>query len=109
MYEQKMIAGKEKQGRLRMVASPGAGNGAPRSSLKLYQDVELYLTQLDAGQSVEHPLRAGRYAWVQAARGSLTVNGMELKQGDGAALSGEPSVQIAGLSSGSEALLFDLA
>jgi redox-sensitive bicupin YhaK (pirin superfamily) len=110
MYEQKMIGGEEKQGKLRLVASPrgGNGNGAPAGSLKLYQDVELYLTQLDPGQSVEHPLAAGRYAWVQAARGSLTVNGQELKQGDGAALAGEPSVQIAGLSPASEALLFDL-
>jgi redox-sensitive bicupin YhaK (pirin superfamily) len=110
MYEQKMIGGEEKQGRLRLVASPrgGNGNGAPAGSLQLCQDVELYLTQLDPGQSVEHPLAAGRYAWVQAARGSLTVNGQELKQGDGAALASEPSVQIAGLSHGSEALLFDL-
>jgi redox-sensitive bicupin YhaK (pirin superfamily) len=110
MYGQKMIGGEEKQGKLRLVASPGGsnGNGVSAGSLKLYQDVELYLTQLDPGQRVEHPLSAGRYAWVQAARGSLTVNGQELKQGDGAALVGEPSVQLAGLSRGSEALLFDL-
>lgn len=111
MYDQKMIGGEEKQGKLRLVASPngGDGNRLPAGTLKLYQDVELYLTRLNPGQSVEHPLAAGRYAWVQAARGSLTVNGQELKEGDGAALAGEPSVQIAGLSRASEALLFDLS
>jgi len=110
MYEQKMIPGEEKQGRLRLVASPGGGNGngTPASSLKLYQDAKLYLTQLDPGQNVEHALGPGRYAWVQATRGNLMVSGLELKQGDGAALAGEPRVQISGLSRASEALVFDL-
>jgi redox-sensitive bicupin YhaK (pirin superfamily) len=49
----------------------------------------------------------GRHAWVQVARGAIAVNGQPLKQGDGAAISGEKELKIAGQEP-SEVLLFDL-
>ena len=67
----------------------------------------MYVTLLEsAEQRVEHALATGRHAWVHVARGSLSVNGQTLKAGDGAAISGEPKIEIAGAPSG-EALLFD--
>src|SRR5262249_15044015 len=107
MYEQKAIPAEEKKGKLRLVASPRGGNGS--NAVKLYQDAELYATELEPGQSVSHGLGKGRHAWVQAIRGSVTVNGHHLQAGDGAAISAEPRVEIAGLSEQGEALLFDLA
>jgi redox-sensitive bicupin YhaK (pirin superfamily) len=58
---------------------------------------------------VEHELREGRYAWIQVARGAVSVNGQELKAGDGAAVSKESKLEISGTADGSEVLLFDLA
>ena len=52
--------------------------------------------------------RPGRYGWLQVARGSVKLNGKELKQGDGAAISDEKQVTIEGVES-AEVLLFDLA
>jgi len=53
-------------------------------------------------------LAAGRRAWVHVARGSLTVNGVELSGGDAAAITDETRVE---LSAGkkAEVLVFDLA
>ncbi len=55
-----------------------------------------------------HTLAPGRHAWVQVARGSLTLNGQPLWQGDGAAGSAEPALRLIGLES-TEVLVFDLA
>lgn len=106
MYEQKTIPAEERTGKLRLIASPnGNGNGA----VKLYQNAELFTTELGASESVEHQLAPGRYAWVQVARGSVLLNGQELKAGDGAAVAQETALQLAAGKDGAEALLFDLA
>jgi quercetin 2,3-dioxygenase len=97
----------EKQGKLRLVASPSGGNGS--NAVKLYQDAELYTVALGKSESVTHALNEGRYAWVQVARGAVNVNGQELKAGDGAAVSKEAKLEISGAADGSEVLLFDLA
>ena len=54
-------------------------------------------------------LRAeGRHVWIQVARGSVTVNGELLEEGDGAALTGEVDVVLSAQGA-AEVLLFDLA
>ncbi len=103
-YEQKFFADDEKRGRLRLVASPEASDG----SVKIHQDVRLYASLLGAGEDVTHKLAAGRAAWVQVARGSVTLNGQRLDQGDAAAISDEVMVKLAGVKE-AEVLLFDLA
>ena len=101
-YEQKLFPDDEKRGRLRVVASPDARE----ESVKIHQDVTLYTTLLEAGQSVSHDFAPNRHGWVQIARGEAEVNGQPLKAGDGAAISGESRVTITG--NGAEVLLFDL-
>ena len=54
------------------------------------------------------PLPAGRYAWLQVARGVVALEGDELREGDGAAISGEASIGLE-TTTGAEVLLFDLA
>ena len=103
-YEQKEFAEDEKRGRLRLVASPAGEDG----SVTIHQDARLYATLLDAGQSVTHKITAGRHAWVQVARGAVEVNGVALFQSDGAAVSDEVEIRIAGVEP-SEVLVFDLA
>ncbi len=59
------------------------------------------------GQSLTHSLDGGRYGWLQVARGQITVNGVHLQAGDGAAISDETGLTIQSLEN-SEILLFDL-
>ncbi len=103
-YEQKPFPEEERRGRLRLVASRDGRDG----SLTIHQDASVFMTTLDAGQTVTHQPAAGRRAWVQVARGSVTVNGTALSEGDGAGLSGEASITIAG-GTPADVLLFDLA
>lgn len=102
-YEQKAFPEDERRGRLRLVASQDGREG----SVTVHQDVALYATLLSAGDDVSHPLAEGRHAWVQVAKGSVTVNGEPLKGGDGAAISGESHVELHA-EGDAEVLLFDL-
>ena len=103
-YEQKYFSEEERRGRLRLVASEDGRDG----SVTIQQDARLYATILESGSSIEHTLADKRYAWIQVARGNLNVNGHELNQGDGAAVSNEHQLQLAA-NDGAEVLLFDLA
>jgi redox-sensitive bicupin YhaK (pirin superfamily) len=99
-YEQKAFPAPERENRLRLVASHDGRDG----SLTIHQDVDLYTTTLRDG-SVTFDFRPNRYGWLQVARGAVTLNGEELRAGDGAAIEHESQVTIAG---DGEALLFDL-
>jgi quercetin 2,3-dioxygenase len=101
-YEQKKFEDDEKRGKLRVVASPDARDG----SVKIHQDVTLYTTLLNDGESVTHDFAPGRYGWVQVARGEAEINGEKLQAGDGAAIADESRVTLTG--QGAEVLLFDL-
>jgi redox-sensitive bicupin YhaK (pirin superfamily) len=103
-YEQKSFPADEKRGRLRLVAGRDGREGA----VTVHQDVDLFVTVLEPGESATHPLRRGRHAWVQVARGAVTVNGRPLAEGDGAAVSDEPGLVIAATAA-AEVLVFDLA
>jgi quercetin 2,3-dioxygenase len=102
-YDQKHFAEEEKRGKLRLLVSPDGRDG----SVKIRQDNELYATVLGAGETVKHELKPERYAYVQVARGSVTLNGAKLETGDGAAISAEKSVELQGVKD-AEVLLFDL-
>jgi quercetin 2,3-dioxygenase len=106
-YEQKSFSPGERQGRLRVVASPDGRDG----SVTVHSDATLYGTLLAGGQAVELPLAPGRHAWVHVARGRAQVAGQTLGAGDAAALSQEPAVKLEGLGGEdgpAEILVFDL-
>jgi len=103
-YEQKTIADPDKRGVLRLIAGPRGGG----SAVSLHQDVRLYSVLLERDQEVVHELNAERHAWVQVTRGAVTLNGQPLWQGDGAAVSAEPSLRLIGLEP-SDVLAFDLS
>lgn len=102
-YEQKRFAEVERHNQLRLVASPNAENG----SLRIHQDARIYLSHLDAGKVIEHELLEGRHAWLQVLRGTVSLNGVNLKTSDGAAVSDEESLTIRATSE-AEIMLFDL-
>jgi hypothetical protein len=103
-YEQKHFSEAERRGTLRLVAS---GDGR-QGSLRIHQDAALYASLLEPGGEVAHALERDRHAWIQVARGAVTVNGAVLRAGDGAALSEAPAVAVRAQVP-AEFLLFDLA
>jgi redox-sensitive bicupin YhaK (pirin superfamily) len=101
-YEQKAFPADGSRGTLRIVASHDGHEG----SLTMHQDTDLYTALLDGDESVTHSFGPNRYGWLQVARGTARLNGTDLAAGDGAAISGEPSITISG--DKAEVLLFDL-
>lgn len=103
-YEQKAFPETERHNRLRLVASRDGAEG----SLLIHQDARIYLSTIDAGQSVSLQLPPGRHAWLQVLRGGVNLNGTALETSDGAAVSEESALSIMA-DSNAEILLFDLA
>ncbi|HYJ36526.1 MAG TPA: hypothetical protein VEV64_10235, partial [Rhizomicrobium sp.] len=62
----------------------------------------------DAGVEAIHPLAQGRKAWLQVARGEVTLCGEILKAGDAAAVTELTAIAVRS-NAPSEVLLFDLA
>jgi redox-sensitive bicupin YhaK (pirin superfamily) len=89
---------------LRLLASRDGRDDA----VTIHQDVDLFAGRLTAGAKMRHALKPGRHAWIQMTKGEILLNGQRLKDGDGAALSDEPSMEIAAANP-AEFLLFDLA
>jgi hypothetical protein len=102
-YEEKEFGIQDKKGKLRLIASPDGRDG----SVTIHQDAFVYAGIHDAGDSVRQPLKPGRRAYVHIARGTVTVNGQELKAGDGARITGASEVTLSD-GKGGEVLLFDL-
>lgn len=103
-YEENVFPTETKQGQWRRIASRTGADGA----VQIHQDVELYATVLSAGEGRSLELRPGRYAWVQVAQGKISLNGVSLEAGDGAAISDETLLEVQAVSD-AEVLLFDLA
>jgi redox-sensitive bicupin YhaK (pirin superfamily) len=102
-YEQMHFDAASRRGALRLVGSRDGRDG----SVRIHQDVALYAALADAGQALELPLRPGRHAWVQLAKGALSLNGVDLAAGDGAAASDERILRLLAREP-SEVLVFDL-
>jgi len=103
-YEQQAVPDADKHGTLRLIAGP-QGSGA---AVTIHQDVRLYSLLLERDQELVHELRPDRHAWVQIARGAVTLAGQPLWQSDGAAVSAQPSIRLVGIDP-AEVLVFDLA
>ena len=102
-YEQRTIPDADKRAAFRLLAgSPGSG-----ALVTVHQDVRLYSLSLERDQEVVYELRPDRHAWVQMARGAVTLDGQPLWRSDGAAVSEQPSLRLIGIES-AELLVFDL-
>ena len=102
-YQEQIFSRADKDGRLCLVVSPDGS----ADSIAIRQDARLYIGLFDGVQTTELALAAERLTYVHLARGSLTVNGIALKEGDALKLQDESLLQI---SAGHEAevLVFDL-
>jgi len=102
-YEQKLVPREERRNALRLIADRNGSNGA----ISVHQDLRLYAADLEADARVRHTFAPGRFGWLQVARGLVSLAGDELREGDGAAISGEASIELT-TRVGGEVLLFDL-
>jgi len=105
-YEQLAFKPEEKRNQFKRLAGPQGGSGAA----SINQDANLFVAELSNGTELRYALAPNRHAWVHAVRGAVTLNGVELKAGDAAAVSDEAKLSLKGAGSDpAEVLLFDLA
>ena len=102
-YEQKSFSVADKKGRLRLAGSRTGRDG----SVTIRQDVDLYAGVFASGDKVTHDIVDGRIAWVQVARGSVRVNGLDLAEGDGLAIEDVRALELEGIDD-AELLVFDM-
>lgn len=102
-YGQKSFAAKLDKEPLVLVASRDGRDG----SIAIEQDADMYLSRLGSNSSLHFGIRPGRGVWVQVVKGAVTIGKEELREGDGAALVDEKSLELVGKSD-SEVILFDL-
>ncbi|HEY9698888.1 MAG TPA: pirin family protein [Trichocoleus sp.] len=104
-YEQKTFTEDEKRGTFCLVGSQDGRDG----SITIHQNVNLYASVLQNGETVNHPLVEGRVAWLQVVRGAVQLNDRSLAAGDGAAITQEAQITLQGTADNAEVLLFDMA
>jgi redox-sensitive bicupin YhaK (pirin superfamily) len=102
-YEQINVPLSERRGRLRLVGSIDGREG----SVTIHQDMALYASILPAGAEAAHTFAERRSGWIQVAAGEVSVNGVSLAQGDGAAVTKETALAFKATKD-VEFLLFDL-
>ena len=77
-------------------------------SATIAQNASIYLLKLRPGNKTHHELAADRGLWLHVARGSVSVNGIDLFAGDAVSLEGPGEIEVAPTDETSEAILFDL-
>ncbi len=103
-YEQKTIPQAEKQGNLKLVASPN-GEG---DSVSINADAKMYAGLFEGDQQASLTLTPGRKAYAHLVKGSLVINGQHLTTGDALMMADELSIDISqGVDA--EIIVFDLS
>ena len=103
-YEEKHFDRVSRQGLTLIGSRDGRDN-----SVTIHQDVDLYIASLDKSDRLTYQIDANRAVWLQVTKGEVKLNQKLLQAGDGAAIIDEAEIAIAGNSSDSEILLFDMA
>lgn len=102
--EKKRYPAAEKLNRLRIVASPDGRE----NSMRIWHDNLIYAAILEARREIVYVLSGQRKSYVHIARGTVTLNGQRLNEGDGAKILDEMEITLTTVS-GAEFLLLDLA
>jgi redox-sensitive bicupin YhaK (pirin superfamily) len=102
-YETLDLSPEEKDGKLKLFISEDGRDG----SIKTLAPGEVYAATLNGEQTIPFDVRAGRSVFIQVARGSLSVNGEKVEEGDAAMLS-EAGPLTLDRGEKAEILLFDL-
>ncbi|QXF12950.1 MULTISPECIES: pirin family protein [Sphingopyxis] len=102
-YEQRSFADDGARNRWVTIAS----GDARRESLTLRQDAVMDVARLDDGNILTRSLDPTRGYWVQVVAGIVSLNGTEMREGDGAAVTSEDRLAIEA-ETDAEVLLIDL-
>lgn len=103
-YEQKTIPTIDKNGQLRIIASPTGNDGA----VKIHADASVYAGIFNDSQTATVQLDPKRKAYVHLIRGALSINGHSITSGDALLIENESKLEI---NNGvdAEVLIFDLS
>lgn len=82
-YDTLHIPAVAKDGKLKLFLSKDGRDGSMRTNA----EVDIYAATLNGQQTLHATLPKGSKGWIQMARGTVTVNGTPLKQGDGLSIS----------------------
>lgn len=100
-YQQ--IAFKKTTPQFRLLVSPDGQQG----SAIIHQDARIFTVSLNEDENFSYEIMPGHYLWIQMIAGKITSNNQELTPGDGAAVTGETSIQV-NAKQQCEFLLFDM-
>ena len=103
-YEQKQFKREDKLQKLCLVVSEDGRS----QSVKINQDADIYLSVLEASQTLTYTPLDNRKNWLHVATGAIHLNGQLLEAGDGVAIQHEPAISIEGVDTESEFLIFNL-
>ena len=103
-YEEKRFTSEDKRGQLRLIASPDRAQG----SVLIHQDARVYAGMFTGTERAQLSLASQRQAYVQVARGTITINGAALATGDALKVSRSDAVVLEN-GQDAEVLVFDLA
>jgi redox-sensitive bicupin YhaK (pirin superfamily) len=101
--EQKVFTKQDRTDRLLEVISGEGGE-----AVLVHQDARVLVSHLSPGTEVEHPLGAGRGAYLYVIEGDVAVNGERMETGSAAQIRDEGSVRVAARET-SELILVDVA
>lgn len=91
-YDQKTFAPDARKNVLLKVVSGEVGNG--NGALRIHQAATLFVSELDGGRTLTHPLGPGRRAYLFVTNGALDVNGQRLGPSDAAQIEAEREIRI---------------
>jgi hypothetical protein len=101
-WNQKPFPKCDRSGRFVALAS---GDGDP-DALPIRADARVLGATLKRGEAALYEIGEGRRAYLAATDGELEVNGVTIEAGDGAAISGEPRIEVKALAD-AEVVLVD--
>jgi len=102
-YQTLDLTTEDKDGRLALFLSEDGRGG----SIKTLAGADAYAATVHGDQAIRFDLQPGRKGWLQVAGGSLSVNGQDLRRGDGMAFT-DPGTIVLEKGDDAEVILFDL-
>jgi len=93
MYGEELYTEDERQNRLLNIVSSKDGN----AKVKIHQDVNIYVCELEAGKSVEYSLQEQRQIYFVQIEGTSEINGTLLNDSDAMEITDENSLSMRAL------------